>query len=254
MLNGLALRVDVGTGPIVVLLPGFGLPPAAYSTTARHVAEAADARVLVPELYRVRGRWRFEEVVERLAIAIDGVGADRVTMIGHSFSGGVELRYACENPSRIEELVFVDTLAVSREWRLAEEAASHPMRLLRLATPSAAIAFLGTALGHPAQVLEAAWFGFTSGRVTDADDVPKLGLRAHVLWANRDSLLRRSDGEQFARDLHASFTVVDVEAPVDHDWLYRHPQMFIDQLRRLDLELWDARERAVHEPRRTPGG
>ena len=244
MLEGLAIPFDVGAGPLVVLLPGFGLPPSSYATTARLVAEAAKARVVVPELYRVRGRWRFDEVVDRLAIALDELGAERITVIGHSFSGGVELRYACERPDRIRELVFVDTLAVSREWRLAEEAGSHPMRLLRLATPSAATAFLVTAIGHPVQLVEAGWFGFTSGRVTDADNVPKLGLRAHVLWANRDSLLRRSDGEQFARDMQASFSVVDVDAPVDHDWLYRHPQMFIHQLRRIDLALWDVGERA----------
>ena len=32
---------------------------------------------------------------------------------------------------------------------------------------------------------------------------------AHVLWASRDSLLRRADGAAFAREMNASFTVVD---------------------------------------------
>ena len=56
------------------------------------------------------------------------------------------------------------------------------------------------------------------------------GLPCHVLWANRDTLLSRRDGSEFARDLGASFTVVDRPkgaGPVDHDWMYRYPALFV---------------------------
>jgi pimeloyl-ACP methyl ester carboxylesterase len=234
----LRVPIDVGTGPAVALLPGFGLTPVLYATAASGIAGIGRARVIVPELYRVRARWQLTGLVERLDATIDHLGIDRLTIIGHSFSGGIELAYALRRPERIVELVFVDTLAVSRELPLARETLRHPSRLLRMATPSVATAFLGTALRHPRRLAGAAWFGFTSGRDDGAEEVARLGLRAHVLWANRDSLLRRTDGCQFAREMNASFSVVNSSSPVDHDWPFRYPDLFVNELRALDLSLW----------------
>jgi hypothetical protein len=90
-------------------------------------------------------------------------------------------------------------------------------------------------LTHPRQLIDAAWWGFTSGRSRDIHLIAEAGVPAHVLWANRDSLLNRNDGQEFARELHASFTVVDAPGYVDHDWMYRHPQLFVDHLERLGL-------------------
>jgi hypothetical protein len=58
-----------------------------------------------------------------------------------------------------------------------------------------------------------------------------------VLWANRDSLLRRQDGQELARELHASFTVADAPGYVDHDWMYRHPRLFVEHLDQLGLSV-----------------
>jgi pimeloyl-ACP methyl ester carboxylesterase len=232
----LPVPIDIGDGPVVVMLPGFALPPTLYARTARLLS--ARVRVVVPELYRLAGGWHYDDVVTRLALTVDLLDVERVTVIGHSFAGGVELGYATAHPARIVELVFADTLAVSREWPLAEEAARHPVRLLWMATPSAAIGFTRTVVTHPRDVVQAAWFGFTSGRAGAAQRVAQLGLRAHVLWASRDSLLSRNDGMAFARDMHASFNLANPGPAlvVDHDWMYRHPHLFVRHLDELGLE------------------
>jgi hypothetical protein len=58
-----------------------------------------------------------------------------------------------------------------------------------------------------------------------------------VLWANRDSVLRRSDGERFARELNASFTVASAPdgRPIDHDWMFQEPDLFYAHLEDLKL-------------------
>ena len=136
------------------------------------------------------------------------------------------------------EFVVSDSLAASREWNLADEALRHPVRLVRLATPMAFSAFVRTWVDHPRQLVEAAWWGFTSGRVTSAETVARAGIPAHVLWANRDSILSRSDGETFAEDLNASFTVA--AAPdgrnLDHDWMFQQPDVFFAHLEALNLK------------------
>ena len=54
---------------------------------------------------------------------------------------------------------------------------------------------------------------------------------------NRDSILARSDGERFARELHASFTVASAPdgRPIDHDWMFQQPELFFSHLEKLKL-------------------
>jgi hypothetical protein len=68
------------------------------------------------------------------------------------------------------------------------------------------------------------------------------GIPAHVLWANRDSILSRSDGERFAQELDATFTVAS--APdgrgLDHDWMFQQPDIFFEHLLGLGLKVLTA--------------
>ncbi len=231
----LEVGVDVGDGPTIVMLPGFAMTPSLYRATADLLAPRC--RVLVVDVYRVQGAWRFTDIVQRLAATLEQLNCERASIIGHSFAGAIELGYATEYPERVVELVFADTLAAARELALAKEAIRRPARLLWMATPAAALSFGSTILSHPRQIVDAAWYGFTSGRDRSSARVVELGLPAHVLWANRDSILRQADGRALAAELGATFTVVksDDGKPVDHDWIYRHPQLFVDHVEQLGL-------------------
>jgi pimeloyl-ACP methyl ester carboxylesterase len=227
--------LDEGTGKPLVLIPGYGTRPDTYQPTARLLARRC--RVLLLDIYAVRGRWRYEDVLAYFTATLDDLGLQRASFLAHSFGGGIELGFAVRHPQRVVELVFSDTLAVSREWALADEAMSHPLALLGMATPKATIDFMRSWAMYPRQLIDCAWWGFTSGRSEDIHVIADEGLPAHVLWANRDSLLRRADGQEFAKELHASFTVVDAPGYVDHDWMYRHPRLFVDHLDKLGLSV-----------------
>jgi len=231
----LPVGLDIGTGRAVVMLPGFAMTPGLYRPTAELLAQRC--RVVVVDIYRIRGPWRHDEIVDRLEATIKDRRCMRISLIGHSFAVGVELAFATRFPEHVRELVFADTLAASRRIGLADEAMRHPVRFLWMATPAAAWSFGSTSVTHPRQVVEAAWYGFRSGRARDCERVVELGIPAHVLWANRDSILTQADGRAFADELHASFNVVKSPdgKPVDHDWIYRHPQLFFDHVDQLDL-------------------
>ena len=88
--------------------------------------------------------------------------------------------------------------------------------------------------------MRAAWWGFTSDRTDDIEAIVAAGIPCHVLWAARDSILLRSDGQAFARDLHATFTVA--KAPpgyghIDHDWMFDDPELFAEHLEQLGLRV-----------------
>jgi pimeloyl-ACP methyl ester carboxylesterase len=228
--------IDLGDGPPIVLLQGFALQPRTYLASARLLAE--HARVVVPPLFAEPGlSWSPDRVLDDLLATLDSRGLDRVTIIGHSFGGAIELNFAARHPDRVSELVFADTLAMSREWTLAVEAV-HPLHLLWMATPRAAVDFATSVVRHPLCLAQAGWWGFRSDRRAQVETVAALGVPTHVLWADRDSLLTRSDGQTFAADLGADFTVVHGYShhPVDHDWVYRHPHLLRDHLQRLGVK------------------
>jgi pimeloyl-ACP methyl ester carboxylesterase len=231
----LEVPIDVGRGRPLVLLHGYAMRPATYGGLADRLATRC--RVIIPDLFAVRGRWRYETIMEAFTATVDHLGLDRVSLLGHSFGGGIELGFAARWPDRTVEVVFSDTLAVSRQFRLADEAMRHPRRLLELATAAATSAFVENWVRHPRQLVGAAWWGFNSGRTTDSAAVAAAGIPAHVLWANRDSLLERSDGEAFAKDLNATFTVASAPdgRAMDHDWMFQQPEVFVDELDGLGL-------------------
>jgi pimeloyl-ACP methyl ester carboxylesterase len=232
----LKVPVDTGDGRTVVLLHGFAMRPATYDRLVGLLAPRC--RVVVPDLFAVRGRWRYAEVLEAFGSTMDDLRLDRISLVGHSFGGGIELGFAIQQPDRVVELVFSDTLAASREWRLAQEALRHPARLIGLATPTAASAFFHNWIEHPRQLVDAGWWAFRSDRECDSGAVARAGLPAHVLWANRDSILSRSDGQLFAEELHASFTIASAPdgRALDHDWMFRQPEVFFKHLEGLELQ------------------
>jgi pimeloyl-ACP methyl ester carboxylesterase len=227
--------IDAGRGAPFVVLHGFAMRPVTYSPLARLLE--ARCRVVVPDLFAWRGRWRYPAVLDAFASTLDELELDRVSLLAHSFGGGIALGFAARYPDRVVEAVFSDTLAASGEWMLADEALRHPIRLLHLATPAAASAFAYSWAHHPRQMVGAAWWGFTSSRGADSTAVARAGIPAHVLWANRDSVLSQTDGRKFADEMRASFTVASTpdEQALDHDWMFQQPQVFFHHLEGLNL-------------------
>jgi pimeloyl-ACP methyl ester carboxylesterase len=234
------MTLDIGQGAPVLLLHGFGLSPSLYRRSARELAERGGVRVVVPSLYDVDGSWTPEAALAHLIATLDQLGLDRVTAIGHSFGGCFQLGLAATSPDRVVELVFCDTLAWTRQWELARQAV-RPANLLLLATAGAAIDFAHTWLTHPSQLTQAAWHGFVGDHRPQVAAVAGAGIRSHVLWAERDTLLHREDGRTFASELGASFDLISPRPggkTVDHNWMYRCPQLFADHIERLRLQAW----------------
>jgi pimeloyl-ACP methyl ester carboxylesterase len=234
------MTLDVGAGPPVLLLHGFGLSPRLYRRSAEELAARGQVRVVVPSLYDVAGPWTPESALAHLMITLDQHGLERVTAIGHSFGGCFQLGLAAACPERLVELVFCDTLAWTRQWDLARQAL-RPANLFLLATAGAAVDFAHTWLTHPSQMVQAAWHGFVGDHRPQVAAVAQSGIRSHVLWAERDTLLQRTEGRKFASRLGASFEVISPRPggkTVDHNWMYRCPQLFVDHMERLGLRAW----------------
>jgi pimeloyl-ACP methyl ester carboxylesterase len=214
------------------------MQPDIYLPMARLLADRV--RVVIPDVQALPERWNAEHAIDCLELTIDELGADQVSLLGHSFGGGVELGLAARRPEQVRECVFSDTLGVTSKFSLAREALSHPLGDLRLATPPAVWAFARSCVSHPVQVVASALWAFSCDREDDIETIVNARVPCHVMWAEQDTILSRRDGKEFARRLHATFTVADRPPgypPIDHDWMFDDPDLFVDHLDKLGLRV-----------------
>ena len=216
------------------------MQPGIYVPMARLLADRT--RVLIPDILALPERWTFEHAVDCLEATLDSFELRRVSLLGHSFGGGLELGLTARRPDRTVECVFSDALAVNSRLSLTREALSHPVRDLRLATAAAVSAFMRS-WAHPVQLARSALWAFSSDREADIEIIANAGVPCHVLWAEQDTILNQRDGIEFARRLNATFNVAERPSgygPIDHDWMFDDPELFAAHLDKLGLEALSA--------------
>lgn len=82
MTLGRLRTLSLGEGPAVVILHGYAMRPETYLPLAQLLA--GRVRVLVPALFEMDGPWRYRGALDALAATLDGLGVDRVSLLGHS--------------------------------------------------------------------------------------------------------------------------------------------------------------------------
>ncbi len=101
--------------PALVLAHGF---TGSARDWAGVVDELAELRHVVTVEHRGHGAstntgdeatYTFDHLVTDLGGALDGLGLDRIDLLGHSMGGIVAMRYALRHPERLRSLILMDT-------------------------------------------------------------------------------------------------------------------------------------------------
>jgi pimeloyl-ACP methyl ester carboxylesterase len=116
--NGVRLHVqDVGSGPAVILLSGFGLNHQLWDRQVRVLADAGYRTVCITQ--RGHGQsdqplsgYGLDRMSADAAAVLDSMGVTGATVVGHSFGGQVSFLLAANRPDLVSRLVLVGSNAV----------------------------------------------------------------------------------------------------------------------------------------------
>jgi pimeloyl-ACP methyl ester carboxylesterase len=151
--------LHAGRGPAILLIHGICDSSRTWQDLIPTLA--ADHTVIAPDLLghgasdKPRADYSVAAYANAMRDLLSVLDVDRVTVVGHSFGGGVAMQFAYQFPERCERLVLVSTGGISRDVHPLLRALSGPAGevLLPLVRLGSARAGLRAAL-HLAERLE----------------------------------------------------------------------------------------------------
>jgi len=181
MVNGHEFSyLDSGDGPAVLFIHGL---TGSHRNWARLVDTLNhDHRVLAPDLFghgvsaKPMGDYSLGAHAATLRDLLDLLGIDRVTLVGHSFGGGIAMQFCYLFPQRVGRLVLVATGGLGRDVSPLLRSAALPgaewvLPLIASSWVRGHVENLGRTLARmgwrPTPEVTQAWHGFTS--LSDAD-------------------------------------------------------------------------------------
>ncbi len=118
---------EAGQGPAVLLIHGMGGSSLTWHELMPHLAQRF--RVIAPDLLghglsdKPRGDYSLGAFAVWLRDLLDRLGIDRVSVVGHSFGGGVAMQFAHQHPDYCERLVLISSGGLGPDL-------GRPLRLL----------------------------------------------------------------------------------------------------------------------------
>jgi pimeloyl-ACP methyl ester carboxylesterase len=242
---------SAGDGPVVLFLHGWALSPASYRAGLAQVA-ARGARVLAPALPGFGGS--DELPAAELTIAgfarwvvgfLESVGVEGpVTVVGHSFGGGVATRLAHDAPGVVSRLVLVNSIGGAVwgtgpdgprlmserpwwDWGLHLQGDLDPGRLLGRIVPVIVSDAATNALRNPLAVWKVAELARTADLREELEELRRRRLPVVVVWGRQDRVLP----EASLAALRLALGDADVRTVEGtHSWLITDPDAFTEIL------------------------
>jgi len=234
-----------GVGMPVVFLHGWALGDHTYRDVISAIASLG-CRVIAPampgfggthDLPKAEfsmagyGRW-----VADLLVALDV--DEPVVLVGHSFGGGVAIRFAHDHPKLVRSLVLVNSVGGSSwrkgqvvrsiaerplwDWGLHFPSDVWPFRQATRVLPVLVEDFVPNLLRNPRAIARVANLARRADLRTELEDLRKRSLPITILWGSRDGIIPRESFEALCVAAGVEGTVVDGS----HSWLLADPQQF----------------------------
>lgn len=238
-----------GDGPAVVFLHGWGLSHRTYRHGLERIV-GRGARVLAPAMPGFGGtaplppqQFSLEGYADWVAAFIREVGVEGpVTLVGHSFGGGVALRTAHDHPELVDQLVLVNSIGGSVwanrdelpvlladrpiwDWGLHLAAHALSVRSFTRVMPVIAADAVPNFLLHPGTLWRVGRLARDANLASELEDLKQRGLPVVIVWGRDDTVLPWACAESLAVALGGPRVVT---VPGNHSWLLADPRRFAE--------------------------
>jgi pimeloyl-ACP methyl ester carboxylesterase len=240
-----ALYATAGDGPPVVLLHGWGLTHRTYRRALTALVEQG-MQVWAPALPGFGGT----APLPALSLAgyatwvvrfLDAVGlTEPVTLVGHSFGGGVAIRTAHDAPDRVTRLVCVNSIGGSAwteqrgvvrslaqrplwDWGLHLQADLLPWRQATRVLPVVLGDALPNLVRNPGALWRVGHLARTADLTAELEELKRRELPVVVLWGRDDNVLPPACLASL-RGALGDPEVITVKG--NHSWLLSDPRVF----------------------------
>lgn len=238
-----------GDGPPLLFLHGWGLGYRAYRGALQRLA-GQGAGVIAPALPGFGGNpglppgdLSFAGYADWVGGFLDAVGvAEPVAVVGHSFGGGVGIRFAHDHPDRVRSLVLVNSVGGSAwghhgsalrslaerplwDWGIHLPLDLLPVRQLTRVVPVILGDALPNVMRDPLSVWRVAGLARQADLTAELEGLRARGLPIVILWGRADRVLPRASMESLCAAAGVDPDEV-VTVPGAHTWLLADPRAF----------------------------
>lgn len=237
-----------GDGPPLVFLHGWGLGYRSYKRGLRRLVELG-LRVYAPGLPGLGGTAHLPDADHSMpgyarwvADFLDAVGVtEPVTLVGHSFGGGVGIRAAHDHPDRVARLVLVNSIggavwlkdgsrvrAMAErplwDWGLHFQADVMPLRQLRRVVPVVLEDAVPNLLRNPLGMVRAGQLARRADLTAELTELRRRELPVVIIWGEQDRVVPQLAFESLREALGGECITV----PGSHGWLLADPAAFAE--------------------------
>lgn len=234
-----------GEGHPVLFLHGWALGQHTYRAVVERIAQQG-SKVYAPGLPGFGGTGGLPGDTFSLAgyaawvhEFLDQVDVDEpVVVVGHSFGGGVAIRFAHAHPERVRSLILVNAIGGSTwqkgrtlrsiterplwDWGLHFPGDVLPLRQATRVLPVLVEDFVPNLVRNPRAIVRVANLARRADLRTQVDELRAQGMPITILWATRDGVIPRESFEALCVAAGVEGTVVEGS----HSWLLADPDRF----------------------------
>lgn len=234
-----------GQGLPVVLLHGWALGQHTYRDVIERIARQG-CRVIAPSMPGFGGsgdltgaEFSLSGYARWVDHLLDSLEIDEPAVVmGHSFGGGVAVRFAHDHPRRVRSLVLVNAIGGSSwrdgnrirsiterplwDWGLHFPSDVWPLRQATRVLPVIAEDLLPNIVRHPRAMVKVANLARRADLRAELEALRDRGVPISIIWATRDGVIPRESFEALCVASGVEGTVVEGS----HSWLLADPEHF----------------------------
>lgn len=234
-----------GSGLPVVLLHGWALADGTYRNVITRIA-GQGCRVIAPAMPGFGGthdlpkqHFSIGGYARWLADLLEALELDEpAVVVGHSFGGGVAIRFAHDHQKRVRSLLLVNSVGGSSwrrgdvirsiserplwDWGLHFPSDVWPIRQASRVLPVIIGDLVPNLFRNPVAIARVANLARRADLRTELEALRNRGLPITILWGSRDGVIPRESFEAMCVAAGVEGTVVDGS----HSWLLADPDQF----------------------------